>query len=69
MLKAQVYSQRGGEWEDFNFPSSSDEFDGDQSDEIEAGATNSSQINKHAYMIDASEEHAIIQHSGIEKMN
>ena len=55
----------GGEWEIFRNSSNSDEFDENQSDEKETEARlNHHRVVKHAYKIDAGEEHAIIQTFG-----
>ena len=52
----------GGEWEMFRNSSNSEEFDEDQSEEIETqGKRSHHRIRVHAIRIRKSEEHAIIQ--------
>ena len=55
-------SPKGGEWEIFRNSSNSDEFDEDQSEEIETqGKLSHHRIRVHVIRIHKSEEHAIIR--------
>ena len=61
-IESTDYLPEGGEWEIFRNLSNSDEFDEDQSEEIETqGKLSHHRIIVHAIRIQKSEEHAIIQ--------
>ena len=61
-IESAGYLPEGGEWEIFRNSSNSDEFDEDQSEEIETqGKLSHHRIRVHANRIYKGEEHAIIQ--------